>query len=296
MARIASTLVLLLIASAASAQAPKLPTPDHIVIVIEENKGYDDIIGSKHAPYLNALAGRGALMTDFYASHHPSQPNYVDFFAGDTLGVCDDTCPAAPFTAENLASALIAKGLTFTGYAQSLPPPKMRSVCRLGEYAKKHCPWLDFSNVPASSSKDFDRFPKDAAGFAALPTVSLVIPNLVFDMHDGVSVNTEVKVGDKWLSKNLEAYAAWAIGNNSLLIVTWDEDSWKKYTIKCPSVIITKKPENRIATIVVGQPVKVTQSTIAYTHTDLLRTILDMYGITPFGNAVTAKDIDDIWN
>src|SRR3954451_505129 len=53
-----------------------LPTPGHVVIVIEENKAYGDIIGSADAPYINALAGRGALLTSFYASHHPSQPNY----------------------------------------------------------------------------------------------------------------------------------------------------------------------------------------------------------------------------
>src|SRR3954469_18753054 len=71
---------LFLIASAAYGQA--LPRPDHIVIVIEENNSFSDVIGSKNAPYLNALAKRGALLTNFTAAHHPSQPNYIDFFAG----------------------------------------------------------------------------------------------------------------------------------------------------------------------------------------------------------------------
>src|SRR5206468_10173243 len=69
------------LASAVHAQGV-LPRPDHIVIVIEENKSFSDVIGSKHAPYLNALARRGAVLTNFTAAHHPSQPNYVDFFAG----------------------------------------------------------------------------------------------------------------------------------------------------------------------------------------------------------------------
>ena len=38
------------------AQSASLPTPSHIVIVIEENKSYSDVIGSKNAPYINALA------------------------------------------------------------------------------------------------------------------------------------------------------------------------------------------------------------------------------------------------
>jgi acid phosphatase len=105
-----------------------------------------------------------------------------------------------------------------------------------------------------------------------------------------------VKAGDDWLKKNLNAYANWAQKNNSLLIVTWDEDS-SSYTIQCSKgVITTTPPSNPIATIVVGQPVATgAKSTTSYTHEDLLRTILDMYGVTPFGGASTATDITDIW-
>ena len=45
-----------------------------------------------------------------------------------------------------------------------------------GEYARKHVPWSDFRNVPGAVNKPFTSFP--ATGFARLPTVSFVIPNL----------------------------------------------------------------------------------------------------------------------
>jgi len=273
----------------------RLPAPSHIVIVIDENKGYGNIIGSGKARYINELAARGASLTKFYASHHPSQPNYVDFFAGDTLGVCDDTCTTTPFTSQNLGAALIAAGKSFTGFAENLPP-NASSVCKTGTFARKHTPWLDFSNVPSTSSKRFSDFPQDAAGFATLPDVSLVIPNLVNDMHNGSAIGAEVKAGDDWLKQNLSAYADWAEKNNSLLVVTWDEDS-SSYTINCANgVITTKPPKNHIATIVMGEPVAPgTKSTTIYTHADLLRTILDIYGITPFGDSATANDITGIW-
>lgn len=122
-----------------------------------------------------------------------------------------------------------------------------------------------------------------------------MIPNLVSDMHNGNKIAAEVKTGDTWLKKSIDAYATWAEKNNSLLIVTWDEDS-SSYTINCPNVIVTPPPLNKIATIVVGGPVKTgTKSTTTYTHADLLRTILDMYAIPAFGDAAGAKDIDDIW-
>jgi acid phosphatase len=38
-------------------------------------------------------------------------------------------------------------------------------------------------------------------------------------LHDGT-----IKQGDDWLKNNINAYAQWAKTNNSLLIVTWDED------------------------------------------------------------------------
>src|SRR4051812_29972750 len=43
-------------------QPSGVPTPDHVVIVVEENHAFSEIIGSSQAPYINALAGQGALM------------------------------------------------------------------------------------------------------------------------------------------------------------------------------------------------------------------------------------------
>lgn len=289
MKRFCLSLTLVVLFLSVAARAATLPKPDHIVIVIEENKGFTDVIGSGNAPYIEALAKRGTLFEKFFAQHHPSQPNYVALFAGSPLTVCDDKCPSTQFTDVNLGSELMAAGESFVGFDEDLSPK-----CKSGKFARKHCPWIDFSNVPASSSKDFTSFPQTAAGFAALPTLSFVIPNLVNDMHDGSTIAKQVRNGDNWLKKNLDAYAIWAMTHNSLLIVTWDEDS-SSYTIHCPSVITTSPPKNRIVTLIVGEPVKVGTSTTEYDHQDLLRTILDMYGIAPFGGAVGAKDITDVW-
>ena len=68
----------------------QLPRPDHIVIVIEENKSYKQIIGNQDAPYINHLANEGAMFTNSFAVSHPSQPNYLALFSGSTYGVQDD--------------------------------------------------------------------------------------------------------------------------------------------------------------------------------------------------------------
>ena len=289
-ALILSLIIAVATATTLRAQA-QLPRPDHIVIVIDENKSYSDVIGSKNAPYLNALAKRAAVLTNFTAAHHPSQPNYVDFFAGSPLGVCDDTCIQTPFNANNLGAALLnTPGRSFAGFAEDLPK---KPVCDLNGFAKRHCPWMNFANVPATATLSWSQFPKD---FRKLPTVSIVIPNLTHDMHDGKVIAAEVKAGDRWLRTKLASYARWAQTHNSLLIVTWDEDSDESYRIQCPTIVTTTPPANRIPTIIAGQHVKrQARSSIAYSHHDLLRTILDMYGIVPFAEAKDAKDINDIW-
>src|SRR5215831_6015421 len=40
----------------ASAAEPNLPRPDHIVLVVMENRDFSEIIGSPRAPFINELA------------------------------------------------------------------------------------------------------------------------------------------------------------------------------------------------------------------------------------------------
>ena len=97
-----------------------MPRPDHVVVVIEENHAYNQIIGSPSAPYINGLAANNVSFTNSHAIEHPSQPNYLDLFSGANQGVTDDSCPHT-FSAANLGSELIGAGLTFAGYSEDLP-------------------------------------------------------------------------------------------------------------------------------------------------------------------------------
>ena len=107
-----------------------VPRPAHTVVVIFENHPYGAVIGSPQAPYLNALARSGALFTASYAVSHPSEPNYLALFSGGTHGVTSDQCPTR-LGAPNLGGDLIAKGITFAGYAEGLPGAGSQ-VCEQG--------------------------------------------------------------------------------------------------------------------------------------------------------------------
>src|SRR4249920_3287884 len=221
-----------------------------IVVVVMENHSYADIIGDRAAPFINELARRGALFTHSSAITHPSEPNYLALFSGSTQGVTDDECPNR-FTAPNLAADLIRAGKSFAGYAEDLPGPGS-PVCSAGDYARKHVPWANFSNVPSSASLPFTSFP--ATAFAQLPTVSFVIPNLFHDTHDCSVAN-----GNTWPRAHIGGYAGWAMTHDSLLTLTWDEDD--------------SGQGNRIATIFACQKVRPGSYAEPITHYSVLATI-----------------------
>ena len=255
---------------AQTVRAP-LPKPAHVVIVIEENHGYSQIIGSSQAPYINTLATQGASFTKSYALTHPSQPNYLALFSGSTQGITDDSCPHT-FSAQSLESELITAGKTFTAYSEGLPSVGS-TVCTSGLYVRKHAPWTDFSKDLSSDNQPFTSFPTN---FSKLPTVAWVIPNLNDDMHDGT-----IQQGDSWLQTNLMAYVTWARNNNSLLIVQFDEDQGTS--------------TNQVATIFVGPMVKPGKYSETINHYNILRTIEDIYGLPHLGKSATAKGITDVW-
>lgn len=254
--------------------ASSIPTYAHVVVVMEENHSYSDIIGNSSAPYMNQLATGGALLTSSYAVTHPSEPNYMALFSGSTDGLSADTCPVTS-SAANLGSELLAKGDTFKGYSEGLPKTGS-TTCSSGEYARKHSPWINFSNVPTSDSLPFTSFPS-SSNYASLPTLSFVIPNLDDDMHDGT-----ISQASTWLKNNISAYATWATTHNSLLIVTWDEDDYTE--------------NNQIPTIFYGQGVVAGRYDENVDHYNVLATLEQMYGLSKVGSSNGATPITDIWN
>ena len=249
-----------------------VPTPDHIVIVIEENHSYNQIIGSPQAKYINSLANTGALFTQSFAVTHPSEPNYLALFSGSTQGITDDSCPHT-FGPPDLGGELIAAGRTFGGYSESMPSVGYTGCSFNNLYFRKHNPWVNFTDVPSSNNMPFTSFPTN---FTTLPTISIVVPNQQNDMHDGT-----VKQGDTWLKTNIDPYAQWAKTHNSLLIVTFDEDNGSQ--------------GNQIATIFYGQMVKTGQYSEHINHYNVLRTMEDAYGLPYAHNAATASPIIDCW-
>jgi arylsulfatase A-like enzyme len=267
------SIAVLAVVLAPVALAEQLPRPDHVVVVIEENRGYSQVMDKLNInSYIQALAKRGVLFTKSYAITHPSQPNYLALFSGVTHGVTNNACPNN-FDSDNLATRLQDSGLSFASYSQSLP--EVGDVtCIFGAYHRKHNPVANWQSTRnAGVNKRFADFPQD---FSKLPTVSFVIPDQENDMHDG-----SFEVADEWLKTNIAPYADWAMAHNSLLILTWDEDNYQA--------------DNHIVTILMGPMVKAGRSAQRINHYNVLRTLLDLYELPALGATRDAEAIKEIW-
>ncbi|MET3130097.1 hypothetical protein AAKU55_000338 [Oxalobacteraceae bacterium GrIS 1.11] len=246
-----------------------LPRYDHVLIVIMENHGLTQVVGNASAPYITSLSTQGANFSNSHGVTHPSQPNYLALFSGATQGVSNDSCPHTFNGVDNLGAQVIAAGLSFSGYSESMPSAGYTG-CTSGNYARKHNPWVNFPNVPSASNLSYASFPSN---YATLPTVSFVVPNLISDMHDG-SVNT----GDVWLKTHIDAYAQWAKTHNSLLILTFDEDD-------------SSTSANLIPTIFVGAGIMPGNYNEQVNHYNILRTVESIYGLPALTSAAPIVDV-----
>jgi hypothetical protein len=275
-------------------QAAAMPHYKHVIVIIDENHDYDALIGSANSPYITWLSQGGALFTDSHGVTHPSQPNYLALFSGSVQGTTGDEClvDVTPYTTPNLGAALIAKGLTFKGYAESMPSVGylpcvyQKSTLTGGTiYGRKHAPWVNWigtkvNNIPASLSLPMTDFPTN---YNKLPTVAFVIPNMDNDMHNigAPGDAAAIQRGDKWLKENIARYAEWAKTHDSLLIITFDEDD-------------SRTAVNQIPTIFYGAHIQTGKYTEHITHYNVLHTLEALFDL-PVQDNQPAGVIRDIW-
>ena len=263
---------LLAIVSAGGAHA-QVPALDHVVVVIMENHSYDQV---RFKPYTASLIATASACTRSYAVTHPSLPNYLALWSGNTFGIDNDNCPAdgSPFTVDNLGHACQVAGVSWRSYCEELPTAG-DPVCSTGGYRRKHAPWTDFSNLDHMNERPLtDLQPDISAG--NLPMLVFVVPNQCNSTHD-----CSVSTGDTWLAGIMPTLIN-AVGAHGVVILTWDEDD--------------DANGNHILTVFAGAPVKAGYSHTAYVdHYGVLRTICDALGLPPVGAAANVTPVDDIW-
>ena len=284
--------------------APPIPRYQHIFVIVMENHGYDDIIGSDDAPQINALAQQYGLATNYWAVAHPSEPNYIALIGGSTFGVTDDNSYRVNALSQpSLASQLETAGLTWKSYQQGLPSAGYTGETATTDsevYASKHNPFMNFlpyystAQRPAALANvvPLSQLATDLSGDSA-PSFGFISPGLCSDMHgDSACADnaTLVHVGDTFVGqtvKQIMAASFWSQGNNAI-VVTWDEADG----------VVSLGPSGlasgggQVATIVItSKGPRGVQDNTAYNHYSLLLSIQKAFGLDCLRNSCQATSM-----
>ena len=284
-------------AASSSSTGGSTATTPKVLIVLMENHVWAAIKASPSAKYIHKLAAMGAHSEQHFnpPSLHPSEPNYLWLEAGDNQGVLDDSAPSAHHfaTKAHLVTQIEAAGLTWKTYQEGISGTDC-PIKPTGKYAPKHNPMVFFDDVTDGNKitsqhcidheRPFTEIDADLAS-DKLPNYSFITPDLCHDMHDTCDPqNDPIKQGDDWLAVLVpKILASKAYTDGATLLITWDEGD--------------SGSDGPIGMIALGKHVKAGATSMTHTtHSSTLRTVQEIFGLTPFlGDAANATDLIDLF-
>ncbi len=259
---------------AASAEAPRAQAPSRVFLIVLENHEYDAVAGSPEAPYINGLAARGALATNYHAIAHPSLPNYLALLGGSTFGIAEN-CTECVAPGSNLALQLSRAGIPWRAYMEGMPHPCFRGA-EAGDYVKRHDPFMYFPTIAAEPRRCADVVPATRLDAdlrrRTLPAFGWLSPGLCNDAH-----NCPIAVADRYLAA-LAPRVLKHLGPHGLLVVSFDEGS------------SAAGGGGRVMTVVVGPDVpRGIQLDGPYDHYSLLAAVERHFGLPRLRRARQAR-------
>ena len=189
----------------------------NVIYIVFENKKFSTSIAQ---PIFKAFADRGVNFTQMMAETHPSQANYIAMVAGDLLGVGGDG--NVNLDKSHLGDLLESKGMDWRIYAEDYPGNCFLGATS-GKYARKHVPFISFTNVQTSPQRcgkivNFSGFQSDWSNHR-IANFNMIVPNLDSDGHD-----TDINFAAQWFDKTFgQALNDSRLMEDTLFIVTFDE-------------------------------------------------------------------------
>jgi acid phosphatase len=262
----------------------QVPASSHVFLVVEENHSYSSVVGNSAMPYLNSLANKYGLATQYYANTHPSIGNYFMMTTGQIITNNDGYSQVV--SVDNIVRHLLTAGKTWKSYAESLPSVGYTGGDS-GNYTKHHNPFAYFSDVVNSSAEKlnlvpFTQFSTDLKN-NQLPQYSFIVPNKCNDAHD-----CSLATADSWLKTNIAPLLSnAAFQQNGILVILFDESISSD----------TAHGGGHVATVVVSPKSKPAyKSSTFYQHQSVLRTAMTALGLTSFpGAASTAPSMGEFF-
>jgi len=255
----------------------------HVILVVEENHSYSEVIGNSSMPYLNSLASKGGLATQYFADVHPSIGNYFMLTTGLPKPVDDSF--SGTVSDDNIVRELVKAGKSWRSYAESLP-----SVGDTGgdayPYLRHHNPFSYLTDVVGTSQAQnlvpFSQFSADLTG-GSLPSYSFIAPNALDDAHDG-----SLSQADAWLKNNIDPLVqSSTFKSDGLLIIVFDESEMSD----------VDHGGGHVAAVIVSPKGKAGfQSQTFYQHQSTLRLVLSSLGVNSFpGASAVAPDMKEFF-
>jgi len=263
-------------------------------MIVFENHEFDSVIGNQTMPDYNQYAKESTLLTQYYAITHPSLPNYLALFGGDTFGITSD-CENCFVNANNLADQIEASGRTWRAYFQDMPHPCF--VADTAIYVQKHNPFMYFDSIRLDAARcnnsvmPFPQLQKDLSA-GSLPDFVYIMPNSCVSTDDIYSnPDCNLSLADGWLGgvmgMLLDYLDPRSASEPYLIILTWDEGQGSHSCCGLPA-----QAGGRVPTVLISPLVKSGyQDNTPYTHYSLLKTIETAWGLSLLGHAADENNV-----
>lgn len=292
--------------------AATVPALDHVYVLMMENTNNADVVqvGANTAtvmpqmPYTASMARSGVVLSNAWATYHPSDENYVAMVAGDTFKFGPVYYPYN-LTDTHLGDLLSARNKSWVGYIQNMGKPCNLTAVQGGygqnSYSPDDGPFAQFTDVTDNTAlcdvvqRDLTDF-ESAITANTLPDFSWLSADNWWDgegawyKNDAFDVVYSNEIQDQFIQSTIEPLlqsAAWS-NSRSLLILTWDEAAGWGW------------PNNQVPTILVGSPGLLKAGSVFHERVngyDLLRTIeaaLGAGGVDKFDTY--AQPLNDVFN
>lgn len=315
--------VAIFLAAAAAAATAQVPSSQHVVLVIDENHSFGEVLANM--PWIVSEGNANGYAANYQSDNGGSLLDYLWLASGScessancalpsgtnnfncTGNDCYDSGTATidPITDNNIFRLLNQAGLSWRVYAQSYTLAGGTVTTPDNNYGtsyyRRHnaATWYSdiLSNVVGSQRNivDLSELAGDVAN-GRLPHFMIIVPDGNNDAHDcpvGMSSCNESQplvAADAFLSANLGPILAtpdFQPGGDGLAFVTFDECG-DGTDAGCGSAVYTA--------VIGPKVIPHTVSNIPYRHENTLRTMLDALGIRTYpGASATAADMSDFF-
>lgn len=176
-------------------------------------------------------------------------------------------------------------GISWKAYEENTDGKTCPLVSR-SVYAVKHNPFVYFDDVTGENNPAAARCIAHVRPYAELVAdlqanraarYNFITPNMCHDMHD-----CSIQAGDAWLSIEVPKIIGSAAYQHGALFITFDESEHRDGPIGMIALSPYAKPGY--------------SNQVPYTHSSTLRTIQEIFGVTPLlGDAAAATDLSDLF-